>query len=91
MGKSPSINFNKDFESIRKRIGLTSCLNDGKNKICLLIVILYSFLTLLLFVQYKPRIICSDKREEENKISYLKLFMYYILVMFPLILYLFLS
>lgn len=88
MNKSPSINFDK----VRKKI--VGNENNNKYLIKILIVIIYSFLNLLLLLKYKPSFIRRDRSylpKEEDKISYVKLGMFYILFEIPLFLYLFLS
>jgi hypothetical protein len=88
MPKSPKVS----FESIRKKIIIKDNI-EMKSNILFLIVVLYSFLTLLLLVYNKPSFICRDSYNEyeKQKISYIKLFMCYILIQIPLFFYLIIS
>lgn len=89
MPKSPSVN----FESIRRKIEMPDIKDSMKNKITMLLVILYAFLTLLLLIYNKPSFICKDSYayDKKNRISYVKLFMCYILIQLPLFFYLIFS
>jgi hypothetical protein len=89
MPKSPSVN----FESIRKKVEMRDIKNDMRNKISMILVVMYSFLSLLLLIYTRPSFICRDSynKNEYDKISYAKLFMYYILIQIPLFFYLFFS
>ena len=92
MRKSPTLNsIDKNFSKLKRKLGLRSSDDNTTSKYFSLIIILYLFVTLLLLLYYKPKQICHEKRpyeEEDNyKISYSKLFLYYLLLQIPLFIY----
>jgi len=92
MGKSPTINKIEDnFSKIKRRLGIKYDEdNTNKSNIKIVISLLYIGVTFLLLILYKPKVIYEDKPydyDNKSKISYSKLFLYYLIIQVPLVLY----
>ncbi len=85
MPKSPTLHsIDNNFINLKRKLGFISFNNYNK----IIIVFLYSLITLLLLILYKPMIICDeDVGDFRRKISYTKFILYYIILQFPVIVY----
>jgi len=98
MSKSPTLHSIKDsFSSIKRKLGLKK---DNISK-SIIFSVLYIFLTFVILIYFKPRIICNKKIKydeyneyneyNEYKISYTKFLLFLILLNIPLFIYFMIS